>query len=309
MIQSLEVENFRCLKQAKIEFAALTALVGANGCGKTTVIQALDPRTPFDWNLCWRRKRDLTVRWVVYGEQRTSYSRALTPRIGGEQQGKAQNVQVLRLDLAHLRQPNTVRAERVLSETGDNLTNVFATLTRQQQVAVARDLAALVPSISDVDAGPHESVGPGNAILRFQDRWDHDVWYAPGEVSDGTVLVLAYLVLQHQNPPVDVIAIEEPERGLHPYLLAQLIDLLRGISEGRIGPRPVQIVLATHSPLLLNVLKPEEVRFLTRDGADGSVVVRAPPVESPQWEQAFREYEEQLGSIWLAGGIGGVPGT
>jgi predicted ATPase len=147
----------------------------------------------------------------------------------------------------------------------------------------------------------------GHLRLVFQDRWNDRVWYAPEEVSDGTILLLAFLVLQHQQPPLDLIAIDELERGLHPYLLGELVAILRKMATGQLGPHAAQIVAATHSSDLLDFVKPEEVRFLTRQG-DGTVSIERPPVETNDWATAYRNYNERLGRIWLSGSLGGVPG-
>ena len=40
-IASLQIENFRGVQNGIIRFSAHTVLVGANNCGKTTVIEAL----------------------------------------------------------------------------------------------------------------------------------------------------------------------------------------------------------------------------------------------------------------------------
>jgi hypothetical protein len=41
--------------------------------------------------------------------------------------------------------------------------------------------------------------------LQFQDRWADELWYEPQEVSDGSMLVLAYSILAYQQPVPDVI--------------------------------------------------------------------------------------------------------
>jgi predicted ATPase len=113
------------------------------------------------------------------------------------------------------------------------------------QGSVAEELAKLVPVLQDVNARPHPR-GGGKHRLVFQDRWADSIWYEPHEVSDGTILTLAYLLLPHQEPPLDLVGIEEPERGLHPYLLGEIVGLLRKLSRGELGSKPVQVVLATH---------------------------------------------------------------
>jgi predicted ATPase len=156
---------------------------------------------------------------------------------------------------------------------------------------------------SDVVATP---LGSGAHRLRFQDRWNNQVWYEPEQVSDGSMLVLAFLTLQYQQPSVDVIAIEEPEHSLHPYLVGEVVQMLRKLAHGELGPKKTHVVVTTHSPEVLQFAQPDEVRFLNRQ-SDGSVVISQPPTGTPQWEQAFEEYRRDLGSIWLSGGLGGVP--
>ncbi|MDY7226498.1 AAA family ATPase [Hyalangium rubrum] len=316
MIESVHFQNFRCLRDVKLNLAPLTVLVGPNSSGKTTVLEGLQPRQ-FDIADVWRQDTSLkvSVKWGYSNEKPEITTTAKPP---GETSlynsrlslwisnwSHPHQVQSLALDLKALRGENVLAAAQQLSRAGENLTNVFATLTRQQQAAVAKELCRLVPMFSDVDLEPTAN---GRQRLRFQDRWDPDLWLAPSQVSDGTMLVLAFLVLQHQNPPADILTIEEPERALHPYLLEELIQLLRKMTTGEIGRKPIQVILATHSAELLEYVRPEEVRFLTRSPEDGSVQVNEAPTNSTNWQQVYKEYRESLGSIWLSGSMGGVPG-
>jgi len=209
------------------------------------------------------------------------------------------------LDLASLRQANVLKEETGLDEVGSNLANVVASLGRRIQDKLAHQLCELVPMFRDIDVIPTQQ---GQHEVRFEDRWKPGLWYGPNRVSDGTMLLLAFLVLQYQREPVDVVAIEEPERGLHPYLIGELISLLRGFTTGRHGGKRFQVLMATHSAELLDFVRPEEVRFVNRSAEDGSMTVAQVDTSEPGWEQAFKEYRESLGQAWLAGGLGGVPG-
>jgi predicted ATPase len=316
VIQSVHFQNFRCLRDVTLKLAPLTVLVGPNSSGKTTVLDGLKPRH-FSASDAWRQAASIQVGvdWS-YDDQlpSTTMARATSPGPTALRKGGSgwdlhwvppHAVQSLTLDLKALRSENVLASALQLSPTGDNLANVFASLTRQQQSAVAKELSRLVPMFSDVDVEPTEQ---GRHRLRFQDRWNSDLWFAPSQVSDGTILVLAFLVLQYQSPPPDLITIEEPERALHPYLLDELIQFLRKMTTGEIGKKPVQVVLATHSAELLEYVRPEEVRFLTRSPEDGAVQVNEAPTDTTNWQQVYKEYRESLGSIWLSGSVGGVPG-
>ncbi len=306
MIQSVHFQNFRCLRDVTLKLAPLTVLVGPNSSGKTSVLEGLKPRSKVERSDYWRQQfvpDEFRLEWH-YDQGAMAGIRRLPGNLTFDFDIR-HSTQPLALDLNALRQENVLASALQLNPTGDNLANVFSSLTRQQQSAVAKELSRLVPMFSDVDLEPTSA---GRHRLRFQDRWNADLWFAPSQVSDGTMLVLAFLVLQYQRPPPDLITIEEPERALHPYLLDELIQFLRKMTTGEIGKKPIQVVLATHSAELLDYVRPEEVRFLTRSPEDGSVQVNEAPTNTTNWQRVYKEYRESLGSIWLSGSVGGVPG-
>jgi len=114
--------------------------------------------------------------------------------------------------------------------------------------------------------------------------------------SDGTLLVLAYLTILHLPEPPRVILIEQPENGLHPNRLKQILDVVRHLVEN--CRSQTQVLLTTHSPYLLNSFSAEEVTLCFRQD-DGSVTTRR--------LSASRTVQEQsdifsLGEIWTAEG-------
>jgi len=312
VIRKVHFKNFRSLRDVELTLEPLTVLVGPNSSGKTTVLEGLQPRYQLNLSDFWRQESsaDLSIKWsyddgLMAGVLSNSGSFSVSGLTGAGIRG-AHQYQPISLDLGALRQENVLAIAKFLNRNGDNLANVFYSLGRKQQSDIAQELCRLVPMFSDVDLQPTSS---GRHRLRFQDRWAPGLWFAPNEVSDGTMLLLAFLVLQHQNPAPDLITIEEPERALHPYLLDELIQLLRKMSTGEIGKKPVQVVLATHSAELLDYVRPEEVRFLTRSQEDGSVRVNQAATDTPNWRRVYETYKQSLGGIWLSGGMGGVPGA
>jgi predicted ATPase len=308
VIRRVDISNFRCLRQTSITLEPLTVLVGPNGSGKSAVLAALNPQLATSQADTWQHDANITVQRAFDFGAKDVQRVETRPGVASDVPPILANLRyrLTHLDLNKLREPNVLMLETHLSPDGGNLPNLIASLSRSQQGELANTLCSLVPLFSDVGLVP---VAQGMQRLRFQDRWNRSVWYTPQEVSDGTILLLAYLTLQYQSPPVDLVAIEEPERGLHPYLLDQLLDVLRKLSRGELGAPAVQVVLATHSPELLEYVKPEEVRFLNRSADDGSVVVNSIPVGDPDWPRYFREYSESLKQAWLSGGLGGVPGA
>jgi predicted ATPase len=315
VIRKVHFKNFRCLREVELPLEPLTVLVGPNSSGKTTVLEGLQPRSSFQKHDFWRQEQaaGLSIDWL-YADGRNA-AIAYEPPSGPHQPSRIYSprgvlaehtYQPVALDLDRLRQENVLATATRLNRNGDNLANVFYTLGRKQQAEIAKELCRLVPMFSDVDLQP---TSDGRHRLRFQDRWAPDLWFTPERVSDGTMLLLAFIVLQHQSPAPDLITIEEPERALHPYLLDELLQMLRRMSTGEIGKKPVQVVLATHSAELLEYVRPEEVRFLTRSREDGSVQVNQAATDTPNWRRVYETYNQSLGGIWLSGGMGGAPGA
>ncbi len=179
--------------------------------------------------------------------------------------------------------------------------NVISTIPRRQREELATRFCESVPVFGDVDVRP--SAGGMQRVV-FQDRWSPSTWYEPTEVSDGSLFALALLTLAYQPQATELVAIEEPEHGLHPHLVGSIVDLMRELSTREASP--IQFLLATQSSDLLEHLRPEEVRFLTR-AEDGSVTVVPAPVETPAWREAYAAHQASLSSLWLSGAVGGVP--
>jgi len=304
MVRYVHIQNYRCLRDVEVRLEPLTVLVGANASGKSSFLAALCSR--FTVADVWSRDPKLNARAAMSDDEQHATLKGWTSVRGSggtSPFGPQTSVQLLQLDVEHLRKPSQLEEVKSLTTTGFGLANVFTTLTRKGRDAVAKQFCQLVPMFGDVDTRPLEK---GTHRVVFQDRWQPSIWYEPSQVSDGSMLLFAFLLLQHQTPAPDIIAIEEPERSLHPYLMGELVKVLRGLATGKLG-KEIQVILATHSAELLDFVEPKEVRFFSRAKDTGETRVEAAPIDSPQWKKVFTEYNDSLSGVWLSGGLGGVP--
>ncbi len=148
-----------------------------------------------------------------------------------------------------------------LSRTGDNLANVIQYLSEQHPNTlkmILDRLATHIPMLEHVEATKLED---GRLLLKFKDK-TFLTPVLPKYVSDGTIKLLAYLVLLQDPAPASLIGIEEPENFFYPGLLADLAE------ECQIATANTQIMATTHSPQFLSALSPEAVWVLNR-GDDG----------------------------------------
>lgn len=70
------------------------------------------------------------------------------------------------------------------------------------------------------------------------------------KASDGTLRLVAYYILLNEPELPPLIAIEEPERNLHPGALTDITNVLEQISERS------QVIITTHSSQLLDAFNP-----------------------------------------------------
>ena len=90
--------------------------------------------------------------------------------------------------------------------------------------------------------------------------------------SSGTLRLLALMTALHASANARLIGIEEPENYIHPGALSSLVKHLRS----RSTQENVQLVITTHSPVMLDALNdPEGVRVVRRDAERGTFVEAA----------------------------------
>ncbi len=119
------------------------------------------------------------------------------------------------------------------------------------------------------------------------------------QASDGAVLFLGFLALAHIPDPPALLLIEEPENGIYPKRLEEVIRLLKALVHGTDGVRFPQIIFSTHSPYVLSFFEPEEVTFLSRDPKNQSAGVRARPLRNaPNIRERLGDGEFYLGELW-----------
>jgi predicted ATPase len=190
-------------------------------------------------------------------------------------------------------QPEAGPQER-LSKTGDNLSNVIQYLKEQHPDRLDHMFEVLrrrVPRLEKVVADP---MPDGRLLLQIKDApFDRPV--LSRFASDGTLKMLAYLIVLYDPEPPQFIGVEEPENFLHPRLLPELAEECRAATDRS------QLLVTTHSPFFLNGIRPEEVRVLYRDEKGYSQAVRASEI------RGIREFVDagaSLGHLWVEGRLG-----
>ncbi|WP_181234191.1 AAA family ATPase [Enhygromyxa salina] len=234
--------------------------------------------------------------------------------------------QWLRLDLAHLASTSDRVDTDGLRPDGSNLPTVLADLPPPLLGEIRASLVALVPGLSSVSVVPAQEA----LSLEFELSGGERV---PGRLaSDGTLRLLALLTALRLEQRPALIGIEEPENGIFPGRLSVLVELLRqeagrklheepGFADARLAGSggaefgnlmsdflPPQILLTTHSPLLLAMLRehPEHLRFVDTVHRDRRRVTRVRKVGSVSADRRHlvvspREIDELMNTVKSGG--------
>ncbi|KVD16059.1 ATPase [Burkholderia ubonensis] len=190
-------------------------------------------------------------------------------------------------------QPEAGPQER-LSKGGENLPNVIQYLKEQHPERLEGIFAVLrkrIPRLERVEAEP---MPDGRLLLQIKDApFDQPV--LSKFASDGTMKMLAYLTVLYDPEPPRFIGIEEPENFLHPRLLPELAEECRAAAERS------QLLITSHSPFLLNAMRPDEVRVLYRDEQGFTQAIRACDIKGVT---ELVKAGATLGYLWMEGHFG-----
>ncbi len=125
--------------------------------------------------------------------------------------------------------------------------------------------------------------------------------------SEGTLFALTLLAALHGPDMPSLILIDDIDHGLHLTAQYQIIKAIRAVMERR---PELQVVATSHSPYLLDEVRPEEVRVMRLDAAGHSQArpLTAHPAYA-RWRGSLRAGElwASVGEDWVGDDSGGAP--
>ncbi|WP_329527854.1 AAA family ATPase [Streptomyces sp. NBC_01462] len=242
-----------------------------------------------------------------FGIRRLSSGLSTLPRLGPSDGGdevtrvadRLSSFRVFDVDVAAARQPTRLRGTdfATLAPHAENLAGFLIHLSGDEATwdDLVADARAVLPHLENIE---FEEVGGSTdqltVVLRERGlRRLTPLAYA----SYGTVRLLGLLALLYDPNPPAFTCIEEIDHGLHPQALELVVQRLREAAER------TQFIVATHSPALVNRLRPEEFVVCDRD-EDGASIIPALTVDEVK-EIVEESGEQPLGELWFSGVLGG----
>ena len=162
---------------------------------------------------------------------------------------------------------------------------------------IVETVRLVFPAFGDFDLEPR-TTRSREVLLNWRERGCPEYRLGPHQLSDGTLrfMALATLFLQPADSLPNVIIVDEPELGLHPYAIAVLAGMVRSVAT------KVQVVLATQSTRLVDEFDSSDIVVLEADGAEGTKRRPLDPISLAEW---LDEYS--LGELWEKNHFGGRP--
>jgi len=340
MIESIQFSNYKALRKTTLPLQPFTLLLGPNGSGKTSVLQALqavslrvDPQRQAAVN--WSTALSVTAqdrtaavevalrlrltdkiilaafRWLQgAGQATTQYLYETGAKVGEQDAAFAANwlgqMQTYALDASAIARPVSVNSGVSLQpDGGGGLAAVLDDLKDNYPERWHSFLAEMCRWLPEYDHILFDKPQQGQkAIALRTKKGGHRI--AARDLPQGTLVALALLTLAYLPNPPTVVGLEEIDCGLHPRLLRHLQDALYRLSypESCDETRPpIQVVATTHSPYLLDLYRehPEEVVLAQKEGLEVGMK-RLTDIENYQDILG----DSPLSEMWYSGVLGGV---
>lgn len=194
---------------------------------------------------------------------------------------------------AAVRQAGVARSERRVDPDGQNLVQVLHTLCMED-----RDFRSDVDDAMQAAFGEdyEELVFPPAADQRIQLRVRWRSLQRPqsaADLSDGTLRFLFLLAVLATPGPGPVIAIDEPETGLHPSMFPIIAEYAAQAAQKS------QVIFTTHSPQFLDAFSEMTVATTVAQWENGETVLKT--LDGQELERWLKEYS--LGTLFDSGDL------
>ena len=302
MLTNIKISRYKSLFEVNVDLEPLTVLIGPNGSGKSNFCESLKA-----FNQAYNEKTDTSRTWmhIEIGhhpqENENVFWRGVKDdKIILKTKGHVSKVESY----------NFIPTE-IIKQLGDDISlsglGVVNSLTkvlfddRDKFMELESRFTELVPNIARIKLDQDTN---GNKLFLIDKYSGYPI--PSDNISDGTLRILAFLVALYDVRQPDLICFEEPENGIHPWLLNKIMELMQQVSTEGITGKPTQIIMTTHSPVLLNYVEPKQIRAVELDDK-GATQIRSIPTDSKRFQKAMEAYDGELGELWFTNIFGANP--
>jgi predicted ATPase len=157
---------------------------------------------------------------------------------------------------------------------------------------ILESIRLILPFFAEFELEPEN----GRLLLKWRERGS-DLVFAASQAADGMlrVICLVTLLLQPAADLPDVLILDEPELGLHPYAITVIAGLIRSVST------QTQVIVATQSMPLIDCFEPADIVVVERSNRESQFR----RLDAKALEEWLKDYS--LSELWEKNVIGGRP--
>ncbi len=340
MLEDITIERYKSLFHVSVKLEPLTVLIGPNGSGKSNICEAiLFLSKLLEW-IAQQNKPNVSlnlgaVRAIirnVFGdinpaskfwrgeEKGMKFSIGMRDNVYVSRSVTApsefvelperiiiENLKTVKIyDFSATLLAQRTGPTRSMERSGQGIAYALADILLNDRTKfdeLEKRFIELVPNIARIHL---ERQAENNQFsLLLGDR--HSDYKIPAtDISDGTLRLLAFLTAIYEVESPQIICFEEPENGVHPWLLNKLVELLTIVTTEGIRGEPIQVIVTTHSPAFLDLVDPRQVRAVELDAA-GKTKLYELPLEQARFQKALDAFDGSLGELWFVNMFGGNP--
>lgn len=159
-----------------------------------------------------------------------------------------------------------IRGTKELDPGGENLAIAMKNVMEDadNQSMFSNIIADVLPFVHSVST---EKLLDNSIILMQEESYFKDKRIPATLISDGTINVTALIcALYFQDNPLAII--EEPERNIHPSLVARIVNMIKDASDKK------QIIVTTHSTEMIRYADIENILLIRRNKAGNSEIIK-----------------------------------
>ena len=184
---------------------------------------------------------------------------------------------------------------RWLKEDAGNIAPFLYRLSEDEPVyyrRIVETLQLILPFFDDFVLTPEYN----NILLQWREIGS-DIIFDASQASDGMLRAIALVALlgQPEKDLPEIIILDEPELGLHPYAITIVAGLLKTAA------RQAQVIIATQSAPFVDEFRPEDIIVVDRKNRKSSFS----RLDETQLEGWLEEYT--ISELWKKNVLGGRP--
>ena len=191
-----------------------------------------------------------------------------------------------------IRQPSAYDTETKLLPDGQNLVTILNNIKNAHSLyydKIEEAIKKINPYFKDINFA---FLGSKLYLVLREEHLTRSV--SIEHVSDGTLRYMLLLSILYNPRRGSLVCIDEPEISLHPDMINTISDAIKHASKN------TQLIVATHSPLLLNSFDMDDMLIFDKNIQNETKVDIESPDDFDRWIEDFL-----VGQAWVQGLIGG----